>query len=100
MRNEKGSFLHTICISELETPSNIQNACNGAVRKIVNKLPPGQREKSCATVGAKLLGDKRSAAGSPFSAPCIACNDSNQQKFLTCHVMLNYTRQSPDFYKK
>ena len=62
----------TVSISELVKPSIRIKACRGAVRKLVNGLPPGWREESTTDIGNEAVGDRSMATGSPFSAPCIA----------------------------
>lgn len=72
MKNKKG----TLTIFELETPSKRQNACNGAVRKMVNKLPFWSCRNAISepviSEARSDFGESSSAADSPFSAPCIA----------------------------
>lgn len=60
-------------MSEPEKPSRIIKACNGSVRKLVNWLPLGAGGSIAPCIGNDKAGDKRIAAGSPFTALFIAC---------------------------
>ena len=51
-------------------PANWQKACIGAVRKYVN-CPPLHTD-SAPGIADAILGERSKAAGSPFSALCIA----------------------------
>lgn len=53
-------------------PANWQKACIGAVRKYVNWLP--LLVDSTPGIADAILGESSKAAGSPFSALCIALN--------------------------
>ena len=60
---------HTLSMSEV-IPANWQKACIGAVRKYVNWPPLPDSTPGMADA---ILGERSKAAGSPFSALCMAC---------------------------
>lgn len=71
--------VHTLSMSEV-IPANWQKACIGAVRKYVNWLP--LLVDSTPGIADAILGESSKAAGSPFSALCIACNYGSYKKFV------------------
>lgn len=69
-------------------PASWQKACIGAVRKYVNWLP--LPIDSAPGMADAILGERSKAAGSPFSASCMAWQLYNQMIIRSKKLVLLY----------